>query len=142
MLGNSKTRAFPPHMLYLLRKFFLCNPCVVYPELTIEQQCRCILGDDYFEINGRPFCEYHAHRYMQRPPRPPPNRGAYNGGLKAPAPMPKVERRRNGHSYPPRDGKSQSILIHSFGISFQFLCFRMRGVTVQPDNMVGFRMDT
>lgn len=81
-------------MLYLLRKFFLCNPCVVYPELTIEQQCRCILGDDYFEINGRPFCEYHAHRYMQRPPRPPPNRGAYNGGLKAPTPMPRVEKRR------------------------------------------------
>ncbi|KAF8545467.1 hypothetical protein BDD12DRAFT_9458 [Trichophaea hybrida] len=57
-------------------------------------QCRCVLGDDYFEINGRPFCEYHAHQYMQRPPRPPPNRGAYNGGLRVPAPMPKVEKRR------------------------------------------------
>ena len=64
-----------------------------------------MLGDDYFEINGRPFCEFHAHRYMQRqPPRPHPTNlgggggGGGGGGLRVPSgrptATPKVERRR------------------------------------------------
>ena len=58
-----------------------------------------MLGDDYFEINGRPFCEFHAHRYMQRqPPRPQPINTGGGGGLRVPngqpIATPKVERRR------------------------------------------------
>ncbi|KAA8910116.1 hypothetical protein FN846DRAFT_570163 [Sphaerosporella brunnea] len=87
-----------------------------HPNCFTCTECRCILDYDYFEINGRPFCEQHARRFMQprRPLRPPPNGapmarmgsmgsmgprggpGRSPGGLMPPGPPPavKVERRR------------------------------------------------
>ncbi|KAI5793111.1 hypothetical protein EDC01DRAFT_85297 [Geopyxis carbonaria] len=53
--------------------------------------CRSVLGEDYFEINGRPFCcERHAHAYLQRARGGPGP--ARNGNMMQP--HTRVERRK------------------------------------------------
>ncbi|KAI5790886.1 hypothetical protein FPQ18DRAFT_337309 [Pyronema domesticum] len=64
-------------------------------------ECGQVLGDDYFEVNGRPYCEGHARRFMRPPPnmRPPPPSG-FRGGRGGPPPM----RGRGGYGPPPSPG--------------------------------------
>ena len=73
-----------------------------------QQQCHGALGDDYYEINGRPICDHHAQRHLRRQQerqlaerRPAPaaarqhrHDGGYNAASLAP-PAPRVERRRS-----------------------------------------------
>ncbi|KAI5820248.1 hypothetical protein BZA77DRAFT_349670 [Pyronema omphalodes] len=72
-------------------------------------ECGQILGDDYFEVNGRPYCESHARRFMRpppnmRPPLPSPNyRSNSRGGPPGPPgpPPPNFRGGRTG-GYPPQ----------------------------------------
>ncbi|KAF8419020.1 hypothetical protein EV426DRAFT_678417 [Tirmania nivea] len=57
-----------------------------HPRCFTCMDCRKVLGDDYFEINGRTYCERDAHRIMQQ------QRSRLGPGRSMP--MGKMERRR------------------------------------------------
>ncbi|KAF8467271.1 hypothetical protein BDZ91DRAFT_793655 [Kalaharituber pfeilii] len=55
-----------------------------HPECFTCVDCRKVLGEDYFEFNGKPYCETHAYRMIQQ------QRSRLGPGR----PMGKMERRR------------------------------------------------
>jgi len=60
--------------------------CTTWVTNQQKQDCQRVLGDDYFEINGRTYCERDAHRIMQQ------QRSRLGPGRNMP--MGKMERRR------------------------------------------------